>query len=442
LHWKGWHLMFHMGWFLGTGFGVYGWNGQWSGNVRADVAKPGLFVDMATSLERAGFDYMMLEDSSVVPDIHRGSFEHAVKVAATVRHDPMPLVPLIAAATSRLGVIATASTSFYPPFLAARLFSTLDHLTDGRVGVNLVTSSPHAAAQNYGYDQHFEHDLRYEMADEWTAVVKELWDTWERDALLLDEETGVFADPTKVHYANFEGKFFKSRGPLNTVHGPQSRPVICEAGGSPPGRELAAKHADTIIAATVGLEAMKEYREDISRRMIAHGRQPTDAKVMFTVTPILGDTDEEAFARRDRMRAAQAANLEGNLYSMAYTSGIDFSQFDPDEPMPNLEGKSNGHQSVVADTMKVAQGGKTLREVAATRRVLESIELVGTPDSVAAQMGEAMDYVGGDGFLIGSPVTRMAVAEIADGLAPALRRRGLIRSSYTYEHLRDNLLDF
>jgi alkanesulfonate monooxygenase SsuD/methylene tetrahydromethanopterin reductase-like flavin-dependent oxidoreductase (luciferase family) len=134
--------MFHMGWFLTTGFGVYGWNGQWSGNVQADVPKPSLFVDMATSLERGGFDYMMLEDSSVIPDVFEGSFRHSLKVA-TVHHDPMPLVSLLGAATSRLGIIATASTSCYPPFLAARLFFTLDHLTDGRVGVNLVTSSPH-----------------------------------------------------------------------------------------------------------------------------------------------------------------------------------------------------------------------------------------------------------------------------------------------------------
>ncbi|WP_139199177.1 LLM class flavin-dependent oxidoreductase, partial [Curtobacterium sp. MCBA15_013] len=178
--------MFHLGWFLGYGFGVYGWNGQWSGNVRHDVANPQLFVDAATSLERAGFDFMMLEDSSVLPDVFGSSFEHSLR-SAIVRHDPMPLVPLLAAATKHLGIIATAATPFYPPFLAARLMSTLDHLTHGRVGINLVTASPHAAAQNYGYDQHFEHDERYAMADEWIDAVRALWDTWDADALVLDE---------------------------------------------------------------------------------------------------------------------------------------------------------------------------------------------------------------------------------------------------------------
>jgi FMN-dependent oxidoreductase (nitrilotriacetate monooxygenase family) len=383
---------------------------------------------------------MMLEDSSVLPDVYGGSPEYSLRTAI-VRHDPMPLVPLLAQATSRLGIIATASTSFYPPFLAARLFTTLDHLTKGRVGLNLVTSSPHAAAQNYGLEKHYEHDLRYTMADEWMETVNALWNTWDPDALILDEESGVFADHEKVHYANFEGKFFKTRGPLNTVPGPQHRPVICQAGGSPAGRELAAKHADTIIAAVVGVEGMKEYRDDISRRMIKHGRKPSDAKVLFLISPIFGDTDDDANARRDRIRAAQAADIEYNLSGMSYLSGFDFSKFDPDEPFPDLIGKSNGHQSSLADLTRVAKG-KTLREVAQGHHLIESIELVGTPDTVAVKMGEAMEYAGGDGYLVATPVTRKNITEIADGLSPALRRRGLIRSSYAHEHFRDNLLDY
>jgi FMN-dependent oxidoreductase (nitrilotriacetate monooxygenase family) len=300
--------MFHMGWFLPYGFGVYGWNGQWSGNVPKDVGKAQLFMDMATSLERAGFDYMMLEDSSVVPDIYGSSLEHSLRTGI-VRHDPMPLVPLLGAVTSRLGIIATASTSFYPPFLAARLFRTLDHLTGGRVGINLVTSSPHAAAQNYGYEKLFEHDLRYEMADDWMQAVDSLWAGWDPDAVVADEETGVFADHTKVRYSNYEGKHFRTRGPINAVPSPQQRPVVCQAGGSPAGRDLAAKHADTVIAAVNGVEEMKSYRDDISERMISFGRKPSDAKVLFLVDPILGDTDDEAEEKRTRLRARQAADM-------------------------------------------------------------------------------------------------------------------------------------
>ncbi|MBM9469456.1 NtaA/DmoA family FMN-dependent monooxygenase [Nakamurella leprariae] len=433
--------MFHMGWFLGYGFGVYGWGGQWSGNASRDVANPELFIGMGQALENAGFDYMMLEDSSVLPDIYQGSFRHSARTGV-IRMDPIPMIPLIARATRHIGVIGTIATPFYPPFLAARLFTTLDHLTGGRVGINLVTASPHAAAQNYGHEEHFEHDERYAMADEWMQAVSALWETWEEDALQLDEQAGVFADHTKIHRADFHGKYYKTRGPLNTVPGPQRRPVVCQAGGSPAGRELAAAHADTIVAAVVGVEAMKEFRDDMSRRLIAHGRKPQDAKVLFLVNPVLADTEEDARAKQERAMTARQNNLEGALAGLSYLSGKDFSQFDPDAPFPDLTGKVNGHQSSMKDYQNAAAGGKTLREVALGRQVVESIPLVGTPASVAAQMGEAMEHAGGDGFLIGTPPTRKSIAEIADGLAPELRRRGLIRSGYSYDRFRDNLLEF
>lgn len=434
--------MFHLGWFAGYGFGVYGWNEQWSGNVAKDVANPQLFVDAATSLERAGFDYLMLEDSSVVPDVFGGSLEYSLRTAI-VRHDPMPLVPLLAAATRHLGIIATAATPFYPPFLAARLMSTLDHLTEGRVGMNLVTASPHAAAQNYGYDQHFEHDLRYEMADEWVQAVKALWDTWDADALSLDTSTGVFADHTKVRHADFSGEFYKTRGPLNTVPSPQGHPVLCQAGGSPKGRDLGAKNADTLIAAAPGVAAMKEYRDDIRRRAAGFGRNPDDLKVLFLVTPVLADTDEEAWAKKGRMEAASKENIDAQLANLSYTSGFDFAQFDLDEPLPTeLKGKSNGHQSVI-EAFLAAADGKTLREaLPAQRATTGSVELVGSPETVAAQMEEAAEEAGGDGFLIGLPVTRKNLTEVCDGLAPALRRRGLIREGYEHDTFKENLLAF
>jgi FMN-dependent oxidoreductase (nitrilotriacetate monooxygenase family) len=433
--------MFHLAWFLKTGFGVYGWNRQWSGNVAQDVANPQLFIDMATSLERAGFDYMMLEDSTVIPDVYKGSFEHSLK-GAVVRMDPMPLVPLLAAATKKLGIVATAATTFYPPFLAARLMSTLDHLTNGRVGINLVTASPHAAAQNFGYEKHFEHDLRYKMADEWVEAVRALLDTWEPGALTLDEETGQFADHTKVHRADFEGEFYKTRGPLNTVPSPQGHPVFCQAGGSPAGLDFGAKNADTLIATAPGVERMKAYRDDVSRRMIGFGRDPEDAKVLFLIEPVLGDTEEEAQAKKERIDAAFNASVDGALGALSYTSGLDFSTFDLDAPMPDLTGKHNGHQSVVDDFVRAAEG-KTLREaLGSTRRVTTSVQLVGTPDSVAAQMGEVMAEVGGDGFLIANDVTRKNITEVCDGLAPALRKRGLIRDGYEHNTFRENLLAF
>jgi FMN-dependent oxidoreductase (nitrilotriacetate monooxygenase family) len=428
-----------MGWFLGYGFGVYGFGDTWAGNIGRDAAKPQLFLDMATSLERAGFDYMMLEDSSVLPDVYGGGFDFAVKVG-TVRMDPMPLVPLLAGATRHLGIVSTCNTTFYPPFLAARLYRTLDHLTDGRVGINLVTGSPHAAGKNYGLDGLPEHDERYRMADEWMTLVEALWNSWEPDAVVAEQDRGMFADPSKVHYVNFEGEYFRSRGPLNTIPSKQQKPVVCQAGGSPAGRDLAAKHADTIIATAAGLEKMKEYRDDISDRMIRFGRNPKDAKVLFLITPTLGETTQEAQNKAARQAELSDDALEFALAGLSYTSGFDFAQFDLDAPLADLS-SSNGHQSIVQDLVRAAEG-KTLREALATYRMIDSIRLVGTPDEVADRMGEAMEHVGGDGFLIGSPVTRRNITEIADGLAPALRRRGLIRSNYEHDTFRENLLAF
>jgi FMN-dependent oxidoreductase (nitrilotriacetate monooxygenase family) len=432
--------MFHMGWFLKAGFGVQGWGAEWSGAIADEWMQPEIYIEMARSLERAGFDYMMIEDSSMINDTYQSSMGVTLaRASGAPKNDPMPLVPLIARGSSHIGVVATVTTSFYPPFLAARLGATLDHLTHGRVGFNIVTASGHRAAQNYGLEKHHEHDLRYEIADEWMEVVDRLWRSWAPEAVVADAANLVYADHTKVTPIHFEGRFFRSRGPLNTVPGPQGRPVICQAGGSPAGRNLAAKHADTVVGAANGIAGMKSYRAEVSERMIAHGRNPRDCKVLFLVSPILGETDAEARDRRDRMRAAEAADLVPRLERMSYMSGIDMSKYDLDETLPDdIEQRVNGHQSSIREMLKT---GGTLRDILRYTPV-ESVELVGTPDTVAGQMAEIMQEVGGDGFLIGNTVNRRAIAEIADGLGPALRRRGLTRDGYDHACFRDNLLAF
>ncbi|PPF88281.1 FMNH2-dependent monooxygenase [Subtercola sp. Z020] len=433
--------MFHLGWFYNYGFGAYGLNDPWSGNVRRDVAHPELFIQTAQALETAGFDYIMLEDASVLPDIHEGSFAPSVRAGA-IRQDPFPLIPLIAAQTKHIGIIGTMATSFYPPFIGARLINTLDHLTGGRVGVNLVTASPDAAAQNFGHEKHFEHDLRYRMAGEWIEAVKALWNTWDRDAVNYGDELGDFADPSKVHYANFQGEFFSTRGPLNVIPSPQYHPVICQAGGSGVGRAFAAGHADTIIAAVHGVDQMREYKQDISRLLVEKGRAVDDAKLLHLISPVLGETDDEANTRRKAQQQKREEYIDASLSGLSYMSGIDFSTFDLDAPLPEIDDRVNGHKSSMATYVKISQSGKTLRETLLARSDAESIELVGSAETIADKMEETMEQVGGDGFLISSPVTRRNVAEIADGLAPVLRRRGLIRDGYAHKTLRENLLDF
>jgi len=374
-----------------------------------------------------------------VPDAYKGSLEWYLHNAYTVpKHDPMPLVPLLAYQSRHLGIVATMTTGFYPPYLAARLGATLDHLTKGRVGLNLVTAHNDRTAQNFGLERHHEHDQRYEIADEWIQVVDKLWQSWEPDAVVADPETGMYADFRKVHPINFTGKYFKSRGPLNMPPGPQRRPVICQAGLSPAGREFASKYSDTIVAVARGVEQAKRYRDDVRARMVGHGRNPDDCKVMFSVSIVLGETVEEAKAKKARAEAALISDLQPRLAFLSFLSGMDFSKFPLDEPLAEV--KTNASRGL---TMLLTSGtGKsTLREML-TDPASGGIDFVGTADSVAAEMGDAAQEMGGDGFMITEGVTRRAISEITDGLAPALKRRGLIRTDYQHKLFRDNLLAF
>ena len=431
--------MLHLGWFVGRGYSVHAWNQPWSGSIGADWASGELLIDLARAMDRACFDYLMIEDGSFVTDAYRGSSEWHLRNASTVpKLDPMPLVPLIGQATTHLGIVPTLTTGFYPPYLAARLAVTLDHLTRGRVGLNLVTAHNDRTAQNFGLERHYEHDLRYEMADEWLDVVNRLWESWEPDAIVADPATEFFADHRKVHPIDFEGRFYRSRGPLNAPPGPQRRPVICQAGGSPAGIAFAAKHADTIVARARGIAGAKAYRADATARMADLGRHPHSCKIMFCAAVVLGETMQEACDKKERLDRALAENLEPRLAQLSFLSGIDFSRFDLDAPLPDIN--TNASRSL---TMLYTHGtgARTLRE-ALSDPGSGGVDFVGTPDSVAAEMGEAIAEIGGDGFMITEGVTRRTIGEIADGLAPALQRRGLLRTGFNHTRFRDNLLEF
>jgi FMN-dependent oxidoreductase (nitrilotriacetate monooxygenase family) len=431
--------MFHLSWFVADGYSAPGWMQPWTGDTgAANWADPARFLDLARSLERGGFDYLIIEDSSFIPDAFRGSTEFYLRNAMTVpKCDPLPLVPLLASVTSRLGLVATITTTFYPPFLAARLGATLDHITRGRVGLNLVTAHNDRAAQNYGLERHYEHDQRYEIAEEWMQVVDGLWRSWEPDALVADQESGVFADYTKVHPIDFEGQYFRCRGPLNTAPGPQRRPVICQAGGSPAGIAFASKNADTIIMMVRTVEAAKAFRTRIRDLMQSCGRRPDECKVMFATSLVLGDTDEDAADRRARNAKALEGLIDHKLAAMSFLGGMDCSKLDLDAPLSELA--TNASRSALASYLSM--GKETLREALQTPGG-GGLEFVGSAATIAGQMEEAMAEIGGDGFLIHDLATRKAVSEVVDGLVPTLRRRGLVRSHYEHEHFRDNLLAF
>jgi len=433
--------LFHMGWFVGQGFSASGWTDFWAGDRVTNWMKPDLYLDLVRSMERAGFDYVMLEDSSLVPDVYEGSTRAYLKHGMSApKNDPVTLIPLLGSVTSRLGLVATVTTSLYPPFLAARMMASLDHLTDGRVGMNLVTAHNQRAAQNYGMPALKKHDERYAMAAEWVDVVTQLFRSWEPDAYVGDLETPMLVDHTKVNPIDFEGEYFSVRGPLNTLPGPQGRPVICQAGGSPAGREFAAGFADTVIGGHKSVPVMKEYREDISTRMLAQGRKPDECKVLMTIIPTLAETREDAQEKKRRQLASAENRVEQFLAAMSYTTGIDMSKLDLDAPLDeNLT--TDAAQSVLADYLRLGKG-KTLRQIALGGRDAESSPFVGTPDQVAAAMGEVIEETGADGYLLGSPIDRRTVSEICDGLVPALRKRGLVRSHYDFSTFRENLLAF
>ena len=432
---------FHLAWFMNFtpdewrapfGQGGYPWDGQF-------------YIEMAQTLERACFDYIMIEDKLMVPETFGNSRKYSLAGGMMVpKHDPAPLAVAMGMATRHLGVVATMSTMAYPPFMLARLSSTIDSLTRGRFGWNVVTSAEDLAAQNFGMDVLPPREQRYEMADEYMDVVRKLFDSWDEDAVVLDRENGVYADSDKVRTIDHKGKYFQVRGPLNTVPSPQKHPVYVQAGASPRGRDFAAQHADSIISVANGVADMKAFRDDIRARAEKIGRNPDDIKVLFCITPTLGETEEDARIKYERETTSDHF-VNDILASISAITEIDFSHYDLDAPLPEKL-VTNG-ESGTLDKFQQWGSGKTLRELAAASGggLVSSMELIGTPAQVADKMGAAMEEVGGDGFLLTTPVLRVSrkyLVEIADGLVPELQKRGLVRTEYKHQLLRDNLKEF
>jgi FMN-dependent oxidoreductase (nitrilotriacetate monooxygenase family) len=429
---------FHLGWFMGPGVTVQGWNtpGYAQGY---DFTKPDIFQDAARAMERACFDLFILEDSSAIPYTYKGNMDFALTHAAgTPKFDPVVLTPLLAAVTKHIGIAPTLTTTFYPPWLLARTLATQDHYSGGRIGFNIVTATSDAAAQNYGYDKQFEHDLRYDMADEYLDLVGQLWDAWEPDAVVMDEDTGVFVDPKKVKAVHFEGKFYKCRGPLNVPRSPQGRPVYVAPGGSPRGRRFSGRNAEVVLAGGPSIPEMKDYRDEVHRHAVAYGRDPANVKVMFTCMPTVVRDAHEAANHKEMATKAAAKRFEHNLAGMSFLSGIDFSKFDLDEPVGEI--KTNGMQTMLRNFARHGPQA-TLRQILSAN-VDNWGQLVGTPDHIAGEMNEAIEEIGGDGFLIAGHVKPKYVNSIVDELVPVLQKRQLTRSEYGHEHFRDNLMAF
>jgi long-chain alkane monooxygenase len=428
--------MFHLGWFLGPGITVQGWNDP---NYAAsyDWTKPDIFQDGARALERACFDFLILEDTSAIPYAYQGSMDFYLRNATmTPKLDPAVLTPYLLSVTKNMGIALTLTTTFYPPWLLARQMATLDHYSNGRMGWNIVTATSDAAAQNYGLDKQIEHDLRYDMADEYMDLVKQLWEAWDADAVVMDRSTGTFIDPSKVRTVNFEGKFYKSRGPLNVPRSPQTTPLYVAPGGSPRGRKFSGRNADVVLAGGETIHDMKDYRDEVRKLAAGLGRDLDKLKCMFICAPVVLKDRQAVEEYRANLPKMRARRLEKSLASMSFLSGIDFSKFDLDTPLPEL--KTNGMQTLLK-TIKEAGPKATLRDVALRPH---GLELIGTADDCASQMKEAMEEIGGDGFLVVGPLMPRYVTSVVDDLVPVLQKRGLTRTDYSHKLLRDNVMAF
>ena len=431
--------MLHFGWFVGHGFGVQGWGTPGYG-IGYDWKKPTPYQHAVREFERAGLDLFIIEDSLTVPDTYGGSAEVSLAQASFApKHDPLALVPYLLSATEHLGIVPTISASFYPPFTAARLLATLQHFSNGQLGWNVVTSGSDLAAQNYGLDQQIEHDLRYEKAEEFVDVVRKLWRSWEPDAILEDARAGVFADHTKVRPIHHDGEFFKVRGPLNTAPLPEE-PVLVQAGASPRGKAFAGANADVAIALARGVDGMKAYRDSIRAEAAGAGRNPDDVKVLFVLKPTVTGSRAEAEELRAARRELTQRDIDSQLNSISYLSVIDFKQFDLDAPLPELS--TNSNQGTLEHFSKAAPPGSTLRQILQARSGGAGDSIIGTAEDIADYLEETGAAVGGDGFLFSGFVDPATIHGVLDRLAPVLRRRGLLRTSYGDGGFRRNLLDF
>jgi FMN-dependent oxidoreductase (nitrilotriacetate monooxygenase family) len=251
------------------------------------------YQTIARVLERGKFDLVFFADSLSVPDRFGGGFTEAVRygVQGASRLDPLLVGTAMAVVTQHLGIAVTRSTTYYHPYDLARAFATLDHLSQGRAGWNVVTSHRDSEAQNFGYEEHLSHDARYDRVNEFLEAALQLWNSWEAEALILDKENGIFADPDKVHYVNYQGQYLQSRGPLSVPRSPQGRPVIIQAGSSEKGKEFAAKWAEAIFEIKHTPEQMRSFYQDVKSRMDKYGRDPDDCKILLAVMPFVAETE-------------------------------------------------------------------------------------------------------------------------------------------------------
>jgi FMN-dependent oxidoreductase (nitrilotriacetate monooxygenase family) len=388
----------------------------------------------AQKLEQGKFDAFFMADHLGVLNMPVDALKRSHTVTS---FEPFTLLSLLAGATERIGLVATASTTFDEPFHVARRFASLDHLSDGRAGWNIVTTANPDNALNFGYDVQPDHDARYIRAREFYDVVTGLWDSFADDAFIRDAGAGIYFDPERLHVLNHKGPHFSVRGPLNIARPVQGWPVIVQAGASEPGRQLAAETAEVVFAAESTLSSGKLFYADVKGRMTRIGRNPDHLHILPAAFVVVGDTVAEAHAKRARLDSL--VHYDSGIHSLSGMVGHDVSRYDPDGPLPEIP-ETNASKSARERILSYArEKGVTIRQLAARAGSYAGLAFVGTPATIADAMEQWLEERGSDGFNIMFPYLPEGLDDFVDKVVPELQRRGLFRTEYEGTTLRDHL---
>lgn len=397
------------------------------------------YIDLARKAETSRLDFIFFADTLGARDAGNiEAWSHTPKY--TAQFEPLTLLSAIAVLTERIGLVTTATTTYNEPFHIARKFASLDHLSGGRAGWNLVTSSSPDEAFNFGLDAHVPHSERYQRAREFARVVKGLWDTWEDDAFVRDKASGRYFDPAKFHMLNHRGRWFRVRGPLNVARPVQGYPVVVQAGSSDTGKEFAAETAEVVFTAQRTIDQAQSFYSDLKERMAKYGRRPEHLKIMPGIFPIVGRTQQEAAEKYDYLQSLIHPAVGLSLLS-DMLGGIDLGRYPLDEAFPRNLPESNGGKSRAALIIEMAQReGLTLRQ--AYLRIAGARghwTVIGTPIEIADQMEAWFRANAADGFNIMPATLPTSLHEFAELVVPELQRRGLFRRDYEGRTLRENL---
>ncbi len=386
-------------------------------------------------LEGAKFDAFFMADHMAVLNMPMNALKRSHTATS---FEPFTLLSALSQATDRIGLVATGSTTFDAPYHIARRFASLDWISNGRAGWNIVTTSNPDAALNFGLEEHMEHGERYRRAREFYDVVTGLWDSWADDAFVRDVKDGVFFDPAKMHVLDHKGQYFSVRGPLNIARPIQGGPVIVQAGASESGRQLAAETAEAVFTAQSDLAVGQKFYADVKGRMEKLGRSREHMKILPACFVVVGDTVEEAKAKRQKLDSL--VDYANAIASLSIALGHDASKFDPDRPLPGDIPESNASKS--GRERAIALGKRdnlTVRQLAQRLGGYSGLAMVGTAATIADEMEEWLETEGSDGFTVMFPYLPGGLDDFVERVVPELRRRGLFRRDYEGTTLREHL---